>query len=314
MTVPQSPNGGTCADQANAIILSIRRLTEELSQFSSFEPNPSLDKILSSISQLCHQTDVSPAVEDQVSPLFSGSGDKHDGLIRLQILNDPRITSILPKLRDLWAKAAGELEDSWASSILSAGTPKKGIQDPQTSITSENFSNNGTLAKELLASYPRLQNYKATIPVELGVISIAIGSFPSSIAMLGSGPLPLTSLSIMDFAAEKGHGMRILNIDVVPERIRSSEKIFSLLGQKYSGVSHQVADAAGDDLSDLSNYDAVYVASLIGNSDEDKIGVLRNTAKRMRKGAVLVVRSSSGLSRLLWPVSCSNQATQISFG
>jgi nicotianamine synthase len=168
----------------------------------------------------------------------------------------------------------------------------------------EYLSNNGTLAKELLTSYPRLQNYKATIPVELGVISIALGSFPSSIAMLGSGPLPLTALSIMDFAEEKGqHGMRILNIDVVPERIRSSERIFSLLSDRYNGVSHQVADAGGVDLPDLSNCDAVYVASLIGNSDDDKIGVLRNTATRMRKGAVLVVRSSSGLSRLLWPVS-----------
>jgi nicotianamine synthase len=182
--------------------------------------------------------------------------------------------------------------------------PKKAFQPPQTSMIPENLSNNGTLAKELLASYPRLRNYKATVPLELGLISIVIGSFPSSIAMLGSGPLPLTSLSVMDFAAEKGqHGMRILNIDVVPERIRSSKKIFSLLGEKYKGVSHQVADAAGDDLADLSHCDAVYVASLIGNSDEDKIGVLRNTAARMRKGAVLVVRSSSGLSRLLWPVS-----------
>jgi hypothetical protein len=97
--------------------------------------------------------------------------------------------------------------------------------------------------------------------------------------------------------------MRILNIDVVPERIRSSEKIFSLLGEKYSGVSHHVADAAGDGLPDLSHYDAVYMASLVGNSDEDKVAILTNTARRMRKGAVVVVRSSSGLSRLLWPVS-----------
>ncbi len=119
--------------------------------------------------------------------------------------------------------------------------------------------------------------------------------------MLGSGPLPLTSISIVDAATAKGHSIRVLNMDVVPERICDSEQIFSLLGDKYQGVSHHVCDATGE-LPNLTEYDAVYVASLVGNSDEDKVKILRNTARHMRKGALIVVRSSSGLSRLLWPV------------
>ena len=120
--------------------------------------------------------------------------------------------------------------------------------------------------------------------------------------MLGSGPLPLTALSIVDAAAEKGHAVRVLNIDLVPERIRDSEQMFSLLGEKYNGVSHHVSDAGGV-LPDLTAYDAVYVASLVGNTDAEKMDILKNTAGYMRPGAVIVVRSSSGLSRLLWPVS-----------
>jgi hypothetical protein len=76
MEVDKSLMGGTCANQANGIIRSILRFTAELSQFTSFEPNPSLDKTLSSISNLCHQTDVSPAVEDQVCLLSSSTSKK----------------------------------------------------------------------------------------------------------------------------------------------------------------------------------------------------------------------------------------------
>ncbi len=71
MAADQSSMNGTCGDQANVIIPSILRLTAELSRFASFEPNPSLDQTLSGISHLCHQTDVSPGVEDQVRLLFS---------------------------------------------------------------------------------------------------------------------------------------------------------------------------------------------------------------------------------------------------
>ncbi len=65
-----SPDGsqlnGDGADQPEALVLQILRLTDELSKFSSFEPNPSLDEVLGSIAKLCHQTDVSSVVEDKV--------------------------------------------------------------------------------------------------------------------------------------------------------------------------------------------------------------------------------------------------------
>lgn len=38
--------------------------------------------------------------------------------------------SVIPKLRDLWGRAAGELEDSWAHRILSSGSPTEGINLP----------------------------------------------------------------------------------------------------------------------------------------------------------------------------------------
>jgi nicotianamine synthase len=121
--------------------------------------------------------------------------------------------------------------------------------------------------------------------------------------MLGSGPLPLTSLSVKNHAIEKNHALDVLNVDIVPERIAASKQIFKLLGSEYDTISHFVSDASGTSLPDLKDSDAVYLASLIGVSNEDKLDVIANVARRMSKDSVIVIRSSSGLSRLLWPVS-----------
>lgn len=121
--------------------------------------------------------------------------------------------------------------------------------------------------------------------------------------MLGSGPLPLTSLSIKDYAIEKNYPLDILNVDIVPERIAASTQIFKLLGGQYDTISHHVSDASGSSLPDLTDSDVVYLASLIGVTNEEKVDVLANVARRMSKDSVIVIRSSSGLSRLLWPVS-----------
>ncbi|CEJ57094.1 hypothetical protein PMG11_05801 [Penicillium brasilianum] len=248
--------------QVEGIILELLELIQKLSAFSSFTPSPELDDVLGQISHICHQSNVSVSQEDE-------------------ILNDPRITESIHTLRTLWGQAAGALEDSWAEKILAS----KDSDD----------------AKSLLAKYPRIQNYKTTIPIELGVISIVLQRFPSKVAMLGSGPLPLTSLSIKDYAIEKNYPLDILNVDIVPERIAASTQIFKLLGPQYDTISHHVSDASGSSLPDLTDSDVVYLASLIGVTNEEKVDVLANVARRMSKDSVIVIRSSSGLSRLLWP-------------
>ncbi|KAJ5567186.1 nicotianamine synthase [Penicillium sp. DV-2018c] len=248
--------------QVEDVILELLELIEKLSTFSSLSPSPELDVVLGRISHICHQTQVSGAEEDE-------------------ILNDPRVVQSIPTLRTLWAEAAGALEDDWARKILTAKDADE--------------------AKTLLATYPRIQNYKTTIPIELGVISIVLQRFPKKVAMLGSGPLPLTSLSIKNHAIEKNHALDVLNVDIVPERIAASKQIFKLLGSEYGSISHFVSDASGTSLPDLKDSDAVYLASLIGVSNEDKVDVIANVARGMSKDSVIVIRSSSGLSRLLWP-------------
>ncbi len=161
---------------------------------------------------------------------------------------------------------------------------KKTFQFSQILMILKNLSNNDTLTKELFVNYSRLRNYKTIVSLELNFIFIVIDFFSFFIVMLNNESLSFTFLNVMNFAAEKNqHDMRILNINIVLERIRNSKKIFSLLNEKCKDVSHQIANTIDDDLIDLFHYNVVYVISLIKNNDENKIEVLRNIATRMRK-------------------------------
>lgn len=52
---------------------------------------------------------------------------------------------------------------------------------------------------------------------------------------------------------------------------------------------------------DLTAYDVVYLAALVGCSQVEKEGVLVSVVSRMRDGGILVVRSSHGLRGVLYP-------------
>ena len=49
---------------------------------------------------------------------------------------------------------------------------------------------------------------------------------------------------------------------------------------------------AEDRKSDLRFFDVVYLAALVGISDEQKHGMIKSVVERMRPGAMLVLRSA----------------------
>lgn len=53
---------------------------------------------------------------------------------------------------------------------------------------------------------------------------------------------------------------------------------------------------------DLTSFDVVFLAALVGRNDVEKKEVIRNVISRMKVGALLVVRSAHSLRRLLYPV------------
>ena len=117
---------------------------------------------------------------------------------------------------------------------------------------------------------------------------------PSKIAVLGSGPLPLTSLCIVKALARNGaRTIHIQNID------RDSCELCRKLGHSKIYMDFRCADIKSGTI-DLYDFDVVYLAALVDFNDEEKDKTIATITKRMRPETLLVLR------RLMYPVNfCS---------
>ena len=54
----------------------------------------------------------------------------------------------------------------------------------------------------------------------------------------------------------------------------------------------------------LRGFDVVFLAALVGASQEEKEDVMKDVVGKMAEGSILVVRTAHGLRKLLYTVSC----------
>ena len=122
-------------------------------------------------------------------------------------------------------------------------------------------------------------------------------------AVIGSGPLPLTSLCILEAFKQKEYGSACIhNIDSDPVAVSQSSEVCCRLGHTEQAMSFQHADPIVGSLS-LSRFDVVYLAALAGTCYEQKSKIIASIVRTMQPGALLVLRTAHSLRGLLYPVS-----------
>lgn len=156
----------------------------------------------------------------------------------------------------------------------------------------------------LLRAFPYYENYVDLTRMELSAIHAVTPSPPKMIAFIGSGPLPLTSWCLCQ-ALDKASGIQgsttVLNIDSNPQAIVQSRALAERLGRSARGMQFSCQAAGSSDL-DLRRFDVVYLAALVGMTQEEKERVLTEIVRGMRVGSLLVIRTGHGLRSLLYPV------------
>ncbi|KAK3307862.1 Nicotianamine synthase [Chaetomium strumarium] len=251
------------------------------------------------------------AINQLLGNLVSVCSEIHDRDIIEKVLSHPSINALLPSLRQICASAESCLELHWAEHILAGQT-----QDE-------------VLAR--LQSFPYYDNYEDLTRLELCAILSVNKTAPRRVAFIGSGPLPLTSLCLLQALKEKrgggglvqrmsaasgsvsgsgnGDGMEddeeqhsvvVLNVDYDEAAIAASLSLCLALGEAGRGMEFICSEATSAD-KDLAEFDVVYLAALVGMSQGDKEGIILQVVDRMRPGALLVVRSSWGLRTCLYP-------------
>lgn len=155
----------------------------------------------------------------------------------------------------------------------------------------------------MLLSFTYYQNYVDLVRMELNAIaSVTLDEPPRKFAVLGSGPLPLTSLCILKALNKSGQGpVSVHNVDRDPWAISTSATLCRRLGHDPNTMQFNCADAKSPTL-DLYEFDVVYLAALVGITSKQKHDHVLELVSRMRPGALLMLRSAHSLRGLLYPV------------
>lgn len=184
------------------------------------------------------------------------------------VLGHVEIQRLAPRLRALCARAEGELEQAWADRIVAAPSPR-----------------------DELARFPYFGNYRQLSRMEIGILASALPRRVRSVAFVGSGPLPLSSLYLAGDL-----DVHVDSLDRDPVALAAGARVAAALG--YDALCFREADVLD---ADLTGYDVVVVAALVGETADAKRRILGRLALTMRPGALLLVRSARGLRTLLYP-------------
>jgi nicotianamine synthase len=123
---------------------------------------------------------------------------------------------------------------------------------------------------------------------------------PGKVAFIGSGPLPLTSLCMLD----RYPSSTVHNIDRDSTALSTSQELCSKLG--YDGMTFACEDITShSSTTKWQDFDVVFLAALVGCDTESKISILANLSRKLKAGTLVVARSAKGLREVLYPVSQS---------
>lgn len=170
------------------------------------------------------------------------------------------------------AISESEMEKYWAERISTAGD-----------------------AQLEMSKFWYMYNYSELVRREVGLLEgsgLKLDS-DSRMAMIGSGPLPLTAWLFWQQTRSK-----VDLIDVLAEAIHQSQNLAAAINREVG--KYFIADGADVYLTPRT-YDVVYVAGLAGNSPDDKQRIIDNILPALKYDGRIVVRSATGAKSLLYP-------------
>lgn len=159
------------------------------------------------------------------------------------------------------------------------------------------------LVKTMLLTFPYYDNYVDLVQLELSALSsLAVDKPRRKYAVLGSGPLPLTSICLADALNKDTHqSICVHSVDRDPWAISTSAELCRKLGYGPTIMCFHCVDVKSRSI-DFKDFDVVHLAALVGMSTKAKRDIIAEIASRMRPGALLLIRSAHSLRSLIYPV------------
>ena len=228
-------------------------------------------QILSLYNQLKAAPSLKPS--EEINAVFTQLVDMSSTYPRSEaadLLADAEIKAIIPELRQLCSQGECKLESYWASQVLASEHP---------TIALENF--------------PYYDNYLKLTELEYRSLGLVGTREIKRVLFVGSGPLPLSSILLA-----RQYGVYVDNLDNDADAVQASTKLVNHLGLG-DVIKTELGDAARYDC--YGDYDAVFLASLVGLQSDQKQAIINRISEQMRPGSLLVVRTAHDLRTLLYP-------------
>ncbi len=178
-------------------------------------------------------------------------------------------TDDIARLQGFSAKAESEMEAHWAERIILSKDPNK----------------------ELL-NFWYYKNYTELTDVEYSHF-YKLKESCKNVLFAGGGPLPLTAIILA-----RQYGITCTVLENNKESSELSTKLIAALGLEKS-ITILCEDVAS--YSKYEAFDLVYVAALVGMDKISKSNIILSVYNKMRKGSLLLCRSSYGARTLLYP-------------
>jgi nicotianamine synthase len=185
------------------------------------------------------------------------------------VLADPDVRALRAGLVELCAAGEYELELAWARHVAASRVPPVAV-----------------------GRFPYLGNYLQLARLEHDAVALHGGRPLHRALFVGAGPLPLSSLLLA-----RGLGVPVDSLDHDPAAVATARALAAGLGADDLAIRHGELAACDD----LSRYDLVVLAALVGLTTEEKRVHLDHLLGAMAPGALLLARSVHGLRTLLYP-------------
>ncbi|KAF1916605.1 Nicotianamine synthase [Ampelomyces quisqualis] len=261
ITPPRTPTAAASA--AHKLYSQIRHIHTSLATLPSLAPGEQINELLTRLVNLC----IVPYGVDFTA----------------DFLAIPGVAALCDTLRPLCSAAEGELENYWALQIL---------RDARTQ------ANQQCEPSALLRSFPYHQNYLDLSRLECCTLDAFLPHAPRNVAFIGSGPLPLTSLCMLDRYPQ----VAVHNIDRDSSALQVSQELCQQLGHgaRMSFVCEDITRPSTNG-TDWLSFEVVFLAALVGTDTESKMSILTSLAGKLRPGSLVVARSAWGLRTVLYP-------------
>ncbi|UPX12067.1 Nicotianamine synthase [Ascochyta rabiei] len=265
-TPPRTPT--ITATSAQTLASEIHDIYHTLSKLPDLSPGTTINPLLTRLVNLC----IVPYSHEFITYFFG-------------IEN---IHTLCEQLQSLCATAEGELERFWARNIIEESKQSK-----------------ATATNDLLNTFPYYQNYLDLSQIECSTLSAFLppsSTSPQKFAFIGSGPLPLTSLCILDIYPSA----HVHNIDRDISALQISQRLCEQLGNtermSFACTDISLEDNVGTENTKWDEFDVVFLAALVGMDTQSKLSILESIARKLRPGALVVARSAKGLRSVLYPI------------